>query len=136
MRAILLVDDHEAFARLTCDILAIHGYHAVPAHSSFEALEKFAQQPFDVLVTDFRMDGLNGLELAQKLHQTHPQLPVIVITGFDPVADDDVRFCLQKEDLFPALLEKITLCLGETVPAAVARAVPRKQHARPRAKAV
>jgi DNA-binding NtrC family response regulator len=60
------------------------------------------------------MDGMNGLELARKVHERNPGVPVIIVTGYGPVdGGKDVVACLQKEDLFPALLEKIKMFLGE-----------------------
>lgn len=114
MKAILFVDDHQVLARLSCEILEMQGYRAVCAYSASEALEKFNQEKFDILVTDFRMEGMNGLELAKHIHQRDPQVPVIIVTGYGPVdGGKDVNACLQKEELFPALLEKIKLYLGE-----------------------
>jgi len=114
MKAILFVDDHEVLARLSCEILEMQGYKAVSAYSAKEALEKFGQQDFDILVTDFRMDGMNGVELAHCVREKSPNTPVIIVTGYGPVdGGKDVNACLQKEDLFPALLEKIRFYLGE-----------------------
>jgi CheY-like chemotaxis protein len=122
MKAILFVDDHEVLARLSCEILEMHGYRAVSAYSGPEALEKIRQQDFDILVTDMRMDGMNGLELAKQVHSENPQIPVIIVTGYGPVdGGNDVAACLQKEKLFPALLDKIKLFLGEKEPAALAK---------------
>jgi len=114
MRAILFVDDHEVLARLSCEILEMQGYRAVSAYNGEDALRKFDEEDFDILVTDFRMEGMNGVELARKVHERHPEVPVIIVTGYGPVdGGKDVAACLQKEDLFPALLEKIKTYLGE-----------------------
>ena len=114
MKAILFVDDHEVLARLSCEILEMQGYRAVSAYNGEDALQKFDQEDFDILVTDFRMEGMNGVELAKKVHERHPEVPVIIVTGYGPVdGGKDVAACLQKEDLFPALLEKIKMFLGE-----------------------
>ena len=114
MKAILFVDDHEVLARLSCEILEMQGYKAVSAYSAKEALEKFDQHDFDILVTDFRMEGMNGVELAHRVREKSPNTPVIIVTGYGPVdGGKDVNVCLQKEYLFPALLEKIKFYLGE-----------------------
>ncbi len=114
MKAILFVDDHEVLARLSCEILEMHGYRAVSAFNAQDALSKFDQQDFDILVTDFRMEGMNGLELARHVHQKNPQVPVIIVTGYGPVdGGKDINACLDKEELFPALLEKIKFFLDE-----------------------
>jgi DNA-binding NtrC family response regulator len=115
MKAILFVDDHEVLARLSCEILEMQGYRAVSAYNAADALDKFAKERFDILVTDFRMEGMNGLELAKQVHQKDHSVPVIIVTGYGPIeGGEDVNACLQKEQLFPALLEKIKLYLGES----------------------
>ncbi len=117
MKAILFVDDHEVLARLSCEILEMHGYRAVSAFNAQDALSKFDQQDFDILVTDFRMEGMNGLELARQVHQKNPQVPVIIVTGYGPIeGGKDVNACLDKEELFPALLEKIKFFLEKPKP--------------------
>ncbi|HJT53235.1 MAG TPA: response regulator [Candidatus Angelobacter sp.] len=122
MRAILFVDDHEVLARLSCEILEMQGYRAVSAYNGQDALRKFDEEDFDILVTDFRMEGMNGVELARKVHEKHPEVPVIIVTGYGPVdGGKDVVACLQKEDLFPTLLEKIKMFLGEKTPQPVSR---------------
>jgi DNA-binding NtrC family response regulator len=114
MKAILFVDDHEVLARLSCEILEMQGYRAVSAYSATDALEKFNQHKFDLLVTDFRMEGMNGLELARKVHDKHPDVPVIIVTGYGPIdGGTDVDACLSKEALFPDLLEKIKFYLEQ-----------------------
>ena len=115
MKTILFVDDHEVLARLSCDILETQGYRAVCAYNAADALEKFEKENIDILVTDFRMDGMNGLELARKIHDISPQTPVIIVTGYGPIEGGDaVKACLPKEELFPSLLEKIKLYLNES----------------------
>jgi DNA-binding NtrC family response regulator len=114
MKAVLFVDDHEVLARLSCEILEMQGYRAVCAYNASDALEKFEREKFDILVTDFRMDGMNGLELARKIHATSPKTPVIIVTGYGPIeGGDDVKACLSKEELFPSLLERIKAYLDE-----------------------
>jgi len=114
MKAILFVDDHEVLARLSCEILEMQGYRAVSAYNGEDALQKFDQEDFDILVTDFRMEGMNGVELARKIREKSPSTPVIIVTGYGPVdGGKDVSACLQKEDLFPALIDKIKFFLSE-----------------------
>ena len=118
MKAILFVDDHEVLARLSCEILEMQGYRAVSAYNAQDALDKFNREKFDILVTDFRMDGMNGLELAKQIHSTNPEVPVIIVTGYGHIeGGKDVKACLPKEQMFPALLEKIKDYLGDGEPA-------------------
>lgn len=115
MKAILFVDDHEVLARLSCEILEMQGYKAVSAFSAADALAKFDQQSIDVVVTDFRMEGMNGVELAQKIREKSPDTPVIIVTGYGPIdGGKHVETVLQKDNLFPELLEKLKLFAGDT----------------------
>ena len=115
MKAILFVDDHEVLARLSCEILEMQGYRAVSAYNAADALEKFDHDEFDILITDFRMEGMNGLELARKVREKSPETPVIIVTGYGPIDGNNDRLTvLQKDNLFPELLEKIKLYLGES----------------------
>jgi DNA-binding NtrC family response regulator len=121
MKAILFVDDHEVLARLSCEILEMQGYRAVSAYSAEDALKKFETDNFDILVTDFRMEGMNGLELANAIQEKRPGTPVIIVTGYGPIdTGDSVTTVLQKEEMFPALLEKIKVILGDRDRTAVA----------------
>jgi DNA-binding NtrC family response regulator len=114
MKAILFVDDHEVLARLSCEILEMQGYRAVSAFNAADALEKFEREKFDLMVTDFRMEGMNGLELARKVHDRHPNVPVIIVTGYGPIdGGKDVDTVLSKEALFPDLLDKIKFYLEQ-----------------------
>ena len=115
MKAVLFVDDHEVLADLSCEILEMLGYRAVSAYSGEEALQKFETDNFDILVTDFRMERMNGLELARKVHEREPSIPVIVVTGYGSIdVGTDASVCLAKEYLFPALLENIRMFLRDS----------------------
>ena len=83
MKTILFVDDNEALARLSCDILQMHGYRAISAFSGEDALAKMDQEKSDLVVTDVRMPGISGIELANKLRERNPRMPIIVVTGYD-----------------------------------------------------
>ncbi len=115
MKAILFVDDHEVLARLSCEILQMQGYRAEYAYNASDALAKFDREKFDMLITDYRMEGMNGLELARLIRQRAPEIPVIIVTGYPPEENcSEVDAWLEKQDLFPALLDKIKMFLGET----------------------
>jgi CheY-like chemotaxis protein len=113
MKKILVVDDNEILCRLTCEILRTEGYHAVPATSAAQALDAFEREEFDVLVTDFRMPGMTGLDLARAIRNKNPEMPVIVMSAYEPVESEHVTLWLPKEYLFPDLVHKIRVCLSE-----------------------
>jgi len=81
---ILIVDDDELLAfsiqsslcKLpNCDVDIVSGGQ--------EALRLFERQPFDVLITDYQMPGVNGVALATRIRQLYPQTSVIIITCYD-----------------------------------------------------
>jgi len=130
VRTVLFVDDHEVLARLSCEILEMQGYRAISAYNAADALEKFAQEKIDVLVTDWKMEGMDGIELARMVHARNPRVPVILVTSYGPVAaSKDVAAWLPKVELFPSLVEKIKLLLGGEEPAEEQEAITRSRTA-------
>ncbi|MDQ6708696.1 MAG: response regulator [Acidobacteriota bacterium] len=79
---ILLVDDnvHGMIARRK--VLEEQGYLIQTASSGEEALQIFPRHPFDLMVTDFRMPGIDGVELISRLRALHVEIPVILLSGF------------------------------------------------------
>ncbi len=83
---VLVVDDEPA-ARSGLEILLKQeGFDVRTAGSGADALESWAEQPADLVVTDLRMPGMDGLELVARLHDLEPTLPVIVVTSDSEVA--------------------------------------------------
>ncbi len=80
---ILLVDDEIQILETYSDLLESLGYQVTSSNSSPGALQIFMDQPglFSLVITDFQMPELNGLELAGKLSQLNPGLPIIMISG-------------------------------------------------------
>jgi two-component system, cell cycle sensor histidine kinase and response regulator CckA len=81
---VLFVDDEEMLVDLGKSILSSLGYDVVGRTSSVEALELFRACPerFDLIVTDMTMPNMTGIELAKKLMQLKPGIPIIICTGF------------------------------------------------------
>jgi two-component system response regulator GlrR len=78
---ILLVDDDTALLRLLEMRLQASGYEISCADSGEQALEQIRQHSFDLVLTDLRMDGMDGLTLFSHIRQEQPDLPVIIITA-------------------------------------------------------
>ena len=79
---VLVVDDEELYRRALERILTRVGHSVITARDATEALSIVAQQPLDLVLADVRMPGLSGLELVRQIHDTTPDLPCIVITGY------------------------------------------------------
>jgi signal transduction histidine kinase/ActR/RegA family two-component response regulator len=82
--SILFVDDEEMIVDIAKGMLESLGYRVAARTNAIEALEAFKNNPdgFDLLVTDLMMPKTTGLELADKILQIRPGLPVVLCTGF------------------------------------------------------
>ena len=80
---VLLVDDDEALRTALADLLAQGGHRVQPAESGRAALGGLADA--DVLVTDLRMPGMDGLDLVREARRRRSDIEVIVMTGFGTV---------------------------------------------------
>ncbi len=79
---ILVVDDERQMRESVSLLLGASGYDVVTAENAEEALEKFKQADFDVVLTDIRMPGLSGVELVERIHNLDPEMPVILMTAY------------------------------------------------------
>jgi DNA-binding NtrC family response regulator len=79
---ILVVDDEAAQREILRTILVAEGYQVEIARSAGEALEKGGRQRFDLVLTDLRMPGADGLSLVRELSREDPPTLVIIMTGF------------------------------------------------------
>ena len=81
---ILVVDDDSKVLQQASAMLEMMGYHVFRADSAEQALTIFAGHAaeIDLLLTDVLMPGLNGPELAERVHREKPALPVLLMTGF------------------------------------------------------
>jgi two-component system response regulator FlrC len=85
-RRILLVDDDPGHLTTLAEALVRAGYRVRGARSGSEALAKLATRPIDLVITDYQMSPINGLELIREIRRHIPHLPVLIMTG-DPSPD-------------------------------------------------
>jgi CheY-like chemotaxis protein len=79
---ILLVDDNRDGLLVRCSLLEEVGYKVQSAQNGEEGLKLFNSATFDVVVTDYRMPRMNGVELIQNLRKVNPNIRVILLSGF------------------------------------------------------
>jgi CheY-like chemotaxis protein len=83
---LLLVDDDEEVRAATAELLDDLGHSVVTLASAAEALDQLAtDDAFDCIITDHAMPGMTGFDLATRIRNTWPSLPVVVITGYSDV---------------------------------------------------
>jgi CheY-like chemotaxis protein len=79
---ILLVDDNSMGLIARRTVLEELGHRVHTCSSPHEALEQCDKQRFDVVVTDYKMPKMNGIEFIKELRKRHPAMSVILISGF------------------------------------------------------
>ncbi|MGP8246428.1 MAG: response regulator [Bryobacteraceae bacterium] len=78
---ILLVDDNRNGLIVRKQLLEEQGYHVVTATDGAEAFELYQSSLFDVVVTDYRMPRMNGIELIRGIRQRNPEARIILLSG-------------------------------------------------------
>lgn len=84
---ILLVDDDPNLRRLLSMRLLSAGHNVETVASGQEALASLASQRADIVITDLRMDEMDGIQLLEEIHRQWPSLPVLVITAHGTIPD-------------------------------------------------
>jgi two-component system, NtrC family, response regulator HydG len=114
---VLVVDDQLAMAEMLADGLSERGYDAVPEASSREAARRLASEPFDALVTDLRMAGVDGLELLEVSKRAAPARPVLVMTAYSAVdsAVESIRRGAYHYLTKPFKVDELALFLGRAI---------------------
>ena len=79
---VLLVDDNRDGLLARKSLLEEQGFILATATNGEEAFEALSKTTFDLMVTDFRMPKLNGIELIQRVRPLHPALRIILLSGF------------------------------------------------------
>jgi len=89
---ILLVDDEPYWLEILSDILTRWGFRVKTASSASAALSVLLEEEFQLVITDFEMPWMNGLELTRRLKNLAAATPVILMSGDETVINSrDVR---------------------------------------------
>lgn len=83
---ILVVDDEEVAVRNLTYALGKEGYQVVGVNSGAAAFTALDDRRFDVVLTDLRMEKIDGMQVLEYTHKRYPETPVIVITGYATVS--------------------------------------------------
>jgi DNA-binding response OmpR family regulator len=81
-KEILVVDDSPQISKALSDLLTASGYAVRTAPSAERALQILESARFDLILTDLKMTGMTGIDLAEQVLQKTPGLPIIILTGF------------------------------------------------------
>jgi excisionase family DNA binding protein len=118
---ILVVDDEEGIRDLLAKTLQLAEYDVDLAEDGRSALERLQLMPYDLLITDLRMPGVDGLTVIREARRLKTDLPVIIITGYSTEAtaieaiDLGVQGYLTKPFRVPRVLNAAAKALGEII---------------------
>ena len=111
---VLVIDDDAVVGRSFDRVLSGKGYEVSTALSGEEALDTMDNSEFDVVFTDIKMPGMDGLEVAERIKERCPWTPVVVITGYG-TEDNEAKASVLgvsgfvRKPLTPEMIESITL---------------------------
>ncbi len=115
---ILLVDDEQDFVATLAERLRLRGFHVEATESGADALQRVREDGFSILILDVKMPGIGGLQLLSEVRTTHPNLPIILLTGHGSVADAEkgmgegaIDYLMKPVDI-DELIEKIGNAAG------------------------
>jgi DNA-binding NtrC family response regulator len=79
---ILLIEDDPGITDTLQRVLAAEGHEVAIEKRGDDGLARAIKDPFNLVITDLKLPGLNGLELVRQLHAAKPRLPIILVTAF------------------------------------------------------
>jgi len=110
-RRLLLVDDDEVFLRPLHRTLELRGYDVLPVQSAEEALDTLKSEDVDLVLTDRRLPGMDGVEFVRQLKAEHPDLAVVVMTAYGTIESAVEAMRLGAEDYLVKPFEAAELLL-------------------------
>lgn len=78
---VLLVDDEEEFVETLAERMRSRDMEVATSNSGGEALELIDNEPYDVVVLDLQMPGMDGIEVLERIKQRQPDIQVVLLTG-------------------------------------------------------
>jgi len=84
-KRIILIDNEEGLCRMMEAVLVDNGYAVTAYTRSFEAVEVYRKGEWDLVITDIKMPGMDGIEVLQRIKEKDPGVPVMMITAFATV---------------------------------------------------
>lgn len=87
MARILIIDDEKQQLMLRATILRARGYEVETSSIGSEALALFRQQPFDIVITDWMMPSMTGLDITRQIKSLSGQTAIIMLTGWGSIIE-------------------------------------------------
>lgn len=102
VKTVLIVDDEESVREIVAEMIGEMGYNVKGVESGEAALDLISKINFDLVISDVKMDGMDGLSLAQRLREKFPKLPLALMTAYP----SDNVYSMVREKLVDFLLLK------------------------------
>lgn len=111
---ILVIDDNTRYGEVVKDLLQELNFESEFAKDGYEALEKIKEQQFDIVLTDFMMPGIDGIQLARQVKEITPNAHIVIYSGIIPDSEQQIAI-KSAADAFlakPVNLEKVSEVLA------------------------
>ena len=82
LKKVLVVDDDPVVGKSFERVLAPKGYAVIHASNGEEALRRIEAENYDMVYTDIKMPGMDGIEVTKRIKASRPWLPVVIVTGY------------------------------------------------------
>jgi CheY-like chemotaxis protein len=112
---VLCVDDEAVGLRIRKILLERAGYRVLTAADGAAGIEIFSRQPVDAVVLDYAMPGMHGGEVAQRMRELKPQIPILLLSayvGLPAEVRSVVDVYMTKGEGAPALLKRLRSMLA------------------------
>lgn len=118
---LLLVDDDHTTRNALSRCLRQEGYNVTSVNNGIEAVKRLSIESFDLVLSDFTMPGMDGLNLAKHVNRVAPQTPIIIMSGSAGINREDVVNAggfdlIEKPMVLNSLIAKIELAFATGAP--------------------
>jgi len=111
---ILVIDDEDSVREILSQILKVEGHHVVIASDGEEGIERFKNEPFDLVFTDLGMPKISGWEVGKTIKGMNPKVPIVMITGWgmelnrEKMSESGIDLVVSKPFQFDQVIELVS----------------------------
>ena len=114
MLKIMVVEDDVSLNRSVCDFLGMNGFDTIACHNATQAYDALYEQPFDLIISDVMMPGVDGFELAANIRAIDAEIPILFMTALDDMPSMQRGYRIGIDDYMtkPVNLDELLLRIG------------------------
>jgi CheY-like chemotaxis protein len=90
MAKILCIDDESAALNIRKRVLETADHQVLAARSGEEGIQLFRSEPFDLVLLDYWMPGMNGIATAREIKRINPSVPTVILSGLSQLPDETI----------------------------------------------